>query len=231
MAERPIPSSKANGPKYAQKSDAARAESKDETPEGTPDRPLMPLMVKNTTKKKKQGLGSKFRQAFTGDDAQTVGHYLFFDVLVPGTKDILFNLLIEGSRRALFGSAGGGRSYGQSSSLGSRGPAYGRVFNGGASQQAVNQREQRIISPIARSTHNFETVEFATRSEAEQVLDGMIAYIDEYVWVTVADFYNASGIDATHVDSKHGWQDLSEAGVRGIYGGYVIDLPPTVEIR
>lgn len=226
MSERPIPSSKANGPNYAKLSEDSSGNTVNEE-EVT--RPGMQLMVTNSTKKKKQGLGRKFRQAFTGDDAQTVGQYLIFDVIIPGTKDLLFNLLIEGSRRALFGSAGGGAPIPRSSSVGTRGPAYGSVFNGGASR--INQREQRQITPLARNTHDFATVEFATRSEAEQVLDGMIAYIDEYVWVTVADFYNASGIEATHVDSKHGWQDLSEARVRGIYGGYVIDLPPTVEIR
>ena len=173
---------------------------------------------------KKQGLGSKFREAFTGDDAQTVGQYLFFDVVVPATKNLIFDMLSEGARRILFG--GGARpSVRSGSSLGSR-TGYSRAYSGGAS--VSQQPERRELTQHARDTHRFDQeIILPTRAEAEEVLDALIAYIDEYKSVTVADLYAAIDVTATHADTKHGWYSLSTAGVRNVRDGYMLELPPT----
>lgn len=220
MAERPIPS-KATKPPYAAESVAG---TESETPSANPG---MPMLVQATAREKK-GLGRKFKQAFTGDDVQSVGNYLFFDVIVPGAKNIIFDLLSEGARRILFGGGAPGSTNRYSGSASGRGPAYSRMYSGNQSVQANVQ--QREISQHARSTHDFKEITFPDRGSAEEVRDGLIAYIDEYSSVTVADFYQASGISSSHVDSKHGWKDLSSSNIRNTRGGYIIELPPTVVI-
>lgn len=222
MAERPLPSNKTN---YAKTGNTPKTEVIIETETVS----KMPQIVKQPGTVRKPTLGSKFKQAFTGDDVQSVGNYLFFDVIVPGAKNIIFDLLSEGARRVLFGTQGGGYGRGTGHGAPNRGTSYSRMYNGGHSGSS-SAPQQREISARARSTHNFQEIVFPTRAEAEEVRDSLIAYIDEYTSVTVADFYQASGISFSHVDSKHGWYSMADSNIRNVRDGYLIELPPTVVI-
>lgn len=87
-------------------------------------------------------------------------------------------------------------------------------------------RHEREISPRGRANHDFGEILIPTRGEAEQVLDTLLALVDEYDSATVADLYGAVGISAEHTDLKFGWTDLRDARIspaRG--GGYLLEMP------
>ena len=64
------------------------------------------------------------------------------------------------------------------------------------------------------------------RADAEEVLDSMLATIDKYGIVSVADMYDLVGITGNYTDNKYGWTDLRSARIeRERDGGYTINLP------
>lgn len=182
------------------------------------DRPEIQKIVTATVRKK--GLGAKFKDTFIGDSAESVGQYVLFDVIVPRVKDLLFDIIVGGSERSLFGSS-------TRSSRGSRGRSQlvSKTDYSGISRNS-RDREERDISTRGRATHRFDEILIPTRGEAEQILDTLLELVDQYDSATVADLYNACGISTEHTDLKFGWTDLSEARIepaRG--GGYILDLP------
>lgn len=193
--------------------------SKTEAP-ATSNRPEIKQIASATVRKK--GIGAKFKETFAGDSAESVGQYIFFDIIVPRVKDLLFEMISGGSERALFGSSTRS-SRGRRSQLTDK-TDYRGISSG--NRRDRNERAERDISPRGRANHNFEEILIATRGEAEQVMDTLLALIDEYDSATVADLYSAVGISTDHTDLKFGWTDLSEARIepaRG--GGYILEMP------
>lgn len=197
---------------YASNSEKSKASG-----EAPADRPQIKQIASATVRKK--SLGGKFKETFIGDSASSVGQYVLFDVIVPRVKDLLFDIIVGGSERSLFGTSS--RS---SRGSGSRSQLVNKTDYRGISNN--NTRPEREISTRGRATHNFEEINIVSRGEAEQVLDTLLELIDQYDSATVADLYSAVGISTDHTDLKFGWTDLTEARItpaRG--GGYILELP------
>lgn len=73
----------------------------------------------------------------------------------------------------------------------------------------------------------FDIIEpiFATRRDAEEILNYMGDLIDEYRFVTVADLYDLIGVSGNYTDNKYGWTDISNAEIVRVRDGYMIKLP------
>lgn len=190
-------------------------------------------------KDRKPTLGQKFRSAFAGDDAQTVGQYILFDVLVPATKNLLFDVLIEGARRSLWGGGGGGRAVsGVASSILSGGnrAGYSKVYsnvNGPSSAYVPGGGPQPVGQPASPLTVNeFTNFVFNSRGDAEMVLDNLNELIDRYDTASVADFLALVGKTATMTDTQRGWAEILGGDlVQNIREGYVINLPRPVHFK
>ena len=72
---------------------------------------------------------------------------------------------------------------------------------------------------------------FATRSEAEDVLNRMISICDLRGVVTVGDLYNLASMSQSYTDENWGWRDLRNARVVHISSGYILDLPRPEDVR
>lgn len=182
-----------------------------------------------SVKARKKPLGSKIAETFTGDDAGTVGDYIVFDVMLPAFKNLLFDVVSEGSRRMLFGATGGGRSVASASRGGQI--AYNRIAAKGSG--VIASDAPRTLSRTARSTHDFRELVFDTRGEAEVVLERLREAILEYDNVTIADMYELAGITAEFTDHSWGWvgSDLNQARVKPVSAGYLLDMPAPRELK
>lgn len=172
---------------------------------------------------KKKGLGRKIAESFAGDDAQSVGQYILFEVILPNVKDLISDIFKQGIDRALYGSGSGGRNP-RSSILGSRGTSY-TSYN-----KVSSGSSRREVTPKARATHEFNEIILESRGEAEAVLDSLTLLVDEYDSASVADLYDLCEITAEHTDNKWGWIDLRDAEVRHTRDGYLLDLPKPVAL-
>lgn len=182
-----------------------------------------------SVKVRKKPLGSKIAETFTGDDVNTVGEYIIFDVMLPAFKNLLFDVVSEGSRRMLFGATGGGRTVASASRGGQ--VAYNRISAKGSGVIANNT--PHTMSRAARATHDFRELVFDTRGEAEVILEKLRDAIAEYDNVTVADMYECVEITAGFTDHNWGWigNDLNQARVKPVSAGYLLDMPAPRELN
>ena len=206
--------SQANSVNYASNSQKSRQPDAQEEPRI--DGPV----ISGTAIERKEPLRKKFIQAYAGDSAQSVGQFLLMDVVVPGTKNIISDLVTQGINRLLYGSAsrpGGGQVR---SNVG--GVSYGKFFNGGGGQQAAPASN---LSQQSRANHQFGEIVLQSRADAELVIDSLRALIEQYGNATVQNLYSLVNVSSDFTDIKYGWTNLARAGVVQIREGYLLDLP------
>lgn len=173
--------------------------------------------------RRKKGLGRQFKETFIGGNARSATEHVVFDVLIPSVKDMLFDAFESGLRGYLFGDNAKPRRGSMSSGYGGLGHvAYNRI------SQPTNSRptQQRSISRRGRARHDFEELIIPSRQEAEEVIDRLFDLLSRYGSASVADLYELTGIQSSHVDMKWGWTELRGAkAMRLRQGGFLLDLP------
>lgn len=192
----------------------------------TEERPEVQRVTTSDVIRRKKTLGKRIGEAFSGDDARSVGSYILMDVLIPATKDLIVDVVIQSVQRSLYGSSRPVRS---GSSNGGHVP-YNRYSNSRTTSNAPGRppwgrEEPRRMSRQSKSNHNFDEIVIQSRIEAESIIDSLRLLIDKYEAATVTDFYKCVGITPDFTDNDWGWYDLSGAAVVRIREGYLVDLP------
>lgn len=189
---------------------------------GTPEDKPKPAQITQAIQKKKS-VGRRIIESFTGDDAQSVGSYLLFDVFIPAAKNFIMDAASQGVERILFGES---RRSSSSSRLGYTSyNNYSRPAVTTRSSYSGIRDEPRQMNHLARATHNFDDIVLPNRGDAELVLDQLRDQITKYDVATVSDLYNLVGLSGEFTDDKWGWGDLRDAGVVYKRQGYLLDLP------
>ena len=114
----------------------------------------------------KGSLGRQALSAFFAEDIKEVGNYLLWDIALPSIKNAVSDIFTSGIDRLLFGGDGGPQR-----SKSSR--AYTSYSN-----RTYGRREtptERVYTQRDRREHNLESIIFATRNEAEDVLNHLIS--------------------------------------------------------
>lgn len=83
---------------------------------------------------------------------------------------------------------------------------------------------------ISRRAKQPELV-FDTRDEAEEVLQTMFEYLDDYKRVTVKDLYTLADMPTNYTMTDWGWYDLSDAVVLRCEEGFLLQMPKVRDIR
>lgn len=183
---------------------------------------LTPVVVK------KKGLGRKIKELIIEADFKSVVLDMVSDVLIPAAKNTIFSggsQILEGM---IFGNRGhGGRLIRDPRS--GTGPriTYHTQSNHRDSPLSRRAPERSLVlgSRNARMSRD-EMFVFASRHEAETVLERMRDILDSYNFVTRAELNELAGEPSNHVDNKWGWAFLEDAVVRQTRDGFLLDLPP-----
>ena len=187
--------------------------------EGKEKKKLAPLVSKGSVVKKKRTVADKFKDAFLGE-SENLGDYIMYDVLVPAFRDTVSEMGF-GIIERLFGNGRSSRSRG--SVVRDRGRSY-VSYN---SPSRRDRDDRRDIDRESRARHSFDSVVFANKWEAEDVLAHLVDMILEYGEATVRSFYELSNIEADYTDDRYGWTNLRDAYVDRTRNGYVIVFPQT----
>ena len=196
---------------------------KSKAPEPVEQPRVIAPVISGEVIERKEPLRKKFLQAYAGDSAQSVGQYLLMDVIVPGTKNIIADLVTQGINRLLYG---GSRPV-QQGVRSNVGGGYGKFFNGGA--QNHSQQSQPQVRQVQQPA--FGEIILKTRPDAEIVIDSLRELIEAYGNAKVANLYSLVGITGDFTDQSLGWTNLSRAGVIQIREGYLLDLPRPEVLR
>lgn len=174
------------------------------------DEKTIEKVVTGEVKIKKRSKGRKFMDLFINEDGADIKEYLISEVLIPGVKDTildLMNMLFYGRPRSKNKTGGTYVSY--------------NSFSGGG------QKQRRPV----RAGYIFDDVIVETKDEAKDALAMLNEIIDRYGEASVGDFYEIVGITSNgYTDRQYGWRDIRDAYIRGTREGYLIHLPRCVEL-
>lgn len=183
---------------------------------------------KVTTKVRKPSLLSKFQSSIVADGAEDVGSYIFWDVLIPAAKDTIKDIITQGIEMLLYGSTRGndrGRR-----SAGNTVISYGS-YHSSSKRRRGPERPERTRSSGFR--HRLSNIVYDYQEDAGEVLEFLHDLLDEYGSVSVADFYEVSGLaaDSEYTDNSWGWFSLERCRVVRTRDGWEITFPEPVRLE
>lgn len=178
---------------------------------------------------KKPGPLSKFKSIFVNGEFRS---YIWHELVVPNAKGFAWDLIWEGGRRA----------------FGERDPYRGRPSYGGPSPQyrydrqptrspAYPPRDPAYVPNQPRGgwgpqpRRDLQDYIVPTRDDAENTLEGLATFIEQYDDVSVADLHELLGMPVSPVDQKWGWHHLTGATYRQVREGWLLVLPPVEHIE
>jgi hypothetical protein len=177
---------------------------------------------------RRKPLGKKIAETFSGDNMHEVGEYVLYDLVIPGVRDLLFDILTQGLQRKLYGDVRGRRI---ATGLAQAGQttmkvAYNRISSPNSPTGRAGQPDGLIdMSRRGRANHDFNEIVIADRGEAERVLDTLVELVAMYGSATVYDLYELCGITGQFPDQKWGWDDLRASRVDRVREGHLLNLP------
>lgn len=174
-------------------------------------------VVKGNVKIKKEPLSRKFGDVFLSDSVDNVKSYVIFDVVVPAIKNLIVDMITNGTEMLVNGRSGGNRP---NSRRGSN--DYTRFSRGNSIG-----RNDGPIRGNPRDRYSYNDIIFDSRGDAREVLDCMFDILDRFKMVSIADFYELAHAEECekYTDRKYGWFDLSSADITRDRDGYRILLP------
>ena len=197
-------------------------------------------------RERKPGLLSRAGVLFFGDDGlRGVTEHLVRDIFIQSIQTTISDLATNtihtisdvattSIKRAIFGESyddrrrnsndywNGSRRYVDNRMSASRGRGY--VDYSRHSEQQRHHRSDNVSNVV-------RVIEFDSANDANEVLSYMIDSIEQYGLVTVADFYELSGVASKFTDHQFGWTNLDGVRVVPIRGGgFYISFPPVVTV-
>lgn len=172
----------------------------------------------------KKPLGRRLRDMFFAGDGRSAAQSVIADVVIPQIKDLVAEAAREALERLIFGDRGSSSRRSNSYRHGNRGYTnYGASYSRRAHSSRMSSEDRGPNASLRMD--DIEYIVLKSRSEAEEVLDSMLAVIEKYESVSIADLKNMISWTAEATDNDWGWDNLSSAQVRRVSGGYLLDLP------
>lgn len=196
--------------------------SKGDTTEETTEKRVEKPVVTGGAKSRKKSEVRKLADIFVPGDVADVKSYIWMDVVVPGIKKAIFDIVTNGIDMILYGETGHASKKKSNGSKVSYAGYYDR-----------DKKDRRDYSSgRSRSDFDYDDIEFETRGDAEAVLTEMDNVIEQYGFVTVGDFYDLADVSTSNYSvHKYGWDNLRDARVDRSRGSYVIRLPKPIAYK
>lgn len=180
---------------------------------------LKPIVSKSAVVSTKKPLSQKFAETFITEDAANVKSWLISDVVIPGIKNTILDML-----NMMF--FGGGSTY-------RRGGSYGSYYNYAnksnvsyghwSSNQQTRSQPNNMTAPVDEKI-DYRHIVLRDIRDANAIVDELWERIDRYNQVSVAELLDLANLTGKYTDNNWGWTDKREIGVRRIGGGYLIDV-------
>lgn len=178
---------------------------------------VTPVVRNDSVVSSKTPLMQKFSNFFV-DDAEDLKSYIIFDVLIPGVKNTILDII----EMAFFGDSSRSK-YGNSKHT-----SYASFYKGikNSNRRSTSSSRHKIDDdePVKGKT-DYRNIILRNRNEAEDVVSTMHERIDRYGSVTIAELFDLVDLPGnSYNDSNWGWTDEHDIGVRRVSKGYLIDV-------
>lgn len=166
----------------------------------------------------KETFGEKLKKTFLPGDIQDIKSYIWKQLIIPGIQASILSTI-----EMLFYGQASRRSFG--GSVNNRQTNYSYISSNGSSIRPS------YITQHDRATHNFRNIIFESAQDAEDVIGTLLDLIDRTGLATVADYYDAAGIQAEWADENWGWKSFKRLESRRVRDGYIIDMEPPIQLK
>ena len=187
------------------------------------DKKPVEKVIKGSAKRKNKTLGRKIVDFMTGDDIDKVNDYVKYDVIGPGIKNLIFDIIVGAISMSFYGEVrGGSRSRDRDGSARTRRTSYDSMYDNRRDIGRVRGR---------RPSYDIGDIIFETIEDAEDARKGLYKLLDDYDVARVSDLDRLAGITGPHTDRNYGWTRLDGVGIIPVPEGYILDLPPVEDVR
>lgn len=182
--------------------------------------PAAPIpVVKGKVMRKESSKARKAWMRFVGEDLPDVKDHFLDDVLFPALRNMIFDGFTDGLSMLLFHEVGRvARGKGRTNYS-----SYSYSGNGRRSRD--RRRDDDYYDEEDRKKPSIDDVILESRADAENVLEDLRDYIEDYDQVSVAYYYGLCGITPDYTDESWGWDSLRTANVTHARGGFRINMP------
>lgn len=183
---------------------------------------------------KPKPIGRKFKDIFFGGELRSAARFVTADVILPAFRDLLVDAVVNGTRRVVYGESmyRRNRPFEYRPRVSYNDPIRARSYPYSYPRDPRDPRDRPVANlpdqPSRWRTErpsNVNEIILANRSDAENVVEGLIDIIEKYEVASLADLYDLIGLPTSPVDNKWGWTQLRNIEIRQVRDGYLIDLP------
>lgn len=184
--------------------------------------------VTGSVRVKKPSLKQKFMDVFAVEDMGSIREYIFWEQIVPSLQEGLYNVVSNTIAMMFWGNTARARK-GRARSNATWNPNEATFSY---DRDRINPQKGGNVrngySPRRPSSARLEELVVETHTDAQAVIEELVAYMERFGRVPVSAYYDAFGIsrDGVWTDSRWGWTNLAEArAVPAHGGGWTVYLP------
>lgn len=182
---------------------------------------VSPIVKRDQVVSTKKPLGKKFAETFMTEDAKDVKSWLLMDVVIPGVKNTILDIL----SMMFFGEVDNRRGRGRKRRDDDR-RDYSSYYGGSSSSRDRRDSRRRRDDSYYDSDDrvDFRNIVLRNRDDAEDLIEEMRRRIKVEGSVSVATLLDLVDVPGRYTDNNWGWDDDRDIGIRRISSGYLIDV-------
>lgn len=179
---------------------------------------ISPVINRDQVVSTKKPLGKKFAETFMTEDTKDVKSWLVMDVLIPGVKNTILDIL----SMMFFGEVDN-RRRGRRKDRDDR-VNYSSYYRGSSDRKNRDSRRRRDDRYDSDDRVDFRNIVLRQRDDAEHVIEEMRRRIRNNDSASVADLLDLIDVPGRYTDNNWGWDDERDIGIRRVSSGYLIDV-------
>lgn len=216
MADIDVNSLEPNSHKYK----AEKANGGDKKEPGSREK-VSPIVKRDQVVSTKKPLGKKFAETFMTEDTKDVKSWLLMDVIIPGVKNTILDIL----SMMFFGEVDSRRGRGKRRRYDDDRRDYSSYYGGSSSNRERRSSRRKDNSYYDSDDRvDFRNIVLRNRDDAEDLIEEMRRRIKSEGSVSVATLLDLVDVPGRYTDNNWGWDDDRDIGIRRVSSGYLIDV-------
>lgn len=182
---------------------------------------VSPIVKRDQVVSTKKPLGKKFAETFMTEDTKDVKSWLLMDVIIPGVKNTILDIL----SMMFFGEVDSRRGRGKRRRYDDDRRDYSSYYGGSSSNRERRGSRRKDNSYYDSDDRvDFRNIVLRNRDDAEDLIEEMRRRIKSEGSVSVATLLDLVDVPGRYTDNNWGWDDDRDIGIRRVSSGYLIDV-------
>lgn len=178
-----------------------------------------PVVSREGVVSTKKPLSKKMAETFMSEDAKDVKSWLLMDVIIPGIKNTVLDMI----QMMFFGEIDS-RRHGRDRRDRYDRTSYSSYYRGNSSSSRSSYSRSSRDRYDSDDRVDFRNIVLRVRGDAERVVDEMKERIHKDGSASVADLLDLIDVPGRYTDNNYGWDDERDIGIRRVSNGYLIDV-------